>query len=205
MSAWEFISEIARTILIMSVAGSVLALILFTIKPIVKNRIPKSVQYYLWVIVLAALLMPLSAFVSVPVSTPMEPVGEILAANVKSTAERRDELAKIRYRTSYAELDSMEQIDISYRDIGLVNGNFNDSLLGAVTMTGVIVFLMEIIQYLIFVMKLRRKRLSVRNIEIALLHQLCDGKRPPSIFRNPLAPTPMLPTRSESVRRLFGR
>jgi beta-lactamase regulating signal transducer with metallopeptidase domain len=48
-------AEIIRTILVMSVSGSIIALLLFALKLFIKNRLPKSVQYYLWLIVIAAL------------------------------------------------------------------------------------------------------------------------------------------------------
>jgi beta-lactamase regulating signal transducer with metallopeptidase domain len=158
----------------------------------IKNRLPKSVQYYLWLFVLIALLVPFSTFVSVPISTPMAPVQKILSTNVKSTAERHEELAQAKYNTPYEELDELKQIDISYREIGLVNGDFNDALLRLVTMVGIIVFLIEIVQYFIFIFKLRRRRLPAKDNEVVLLGALCEGRRHPRLYRNPLAPTPML-------------
>jgi beta-lactamase regulating signal transducer with metallopeptidase domain len=192
MSAWEIISEIARTILIMSITGSVIALFLFAIKPLIKNHIPKSIQCFLWVLVLIALLVPFSTFVSVPVSTPMASVQEILATNIKSTAERQEEFAQAKYNTPYEKLDELKQIDISYREIGQVNRSLNDALLHLVTMEGGIIFLIEIAHYFIFVFKLRRRRLPAKENETLLLYQLYDGKKAPRIFRNPLVPTPML-------------
>lgn len=192
MSGWGFISEIARSIAGMSLSGSIIALLLFALKPIMKNRLPKSVQYYLWVFVLIALLMPFSTFVSVPIRTPMAPVREILTANIKSTEERQEELAQAKYNTPYEELDESQQIDISYREIKKVNGSFNDALLCLVTMAGAIVFLIEIAQYFIFVFKLRRRRLPAKDNEVVLLGELCESRRHPRLYRNPHAPTPML-------------
>lgn len=192
MSGWEFISEIARSIIIMSLTGSIIALLLFALKPMIKNHLPKSVQYYLWVIVLIALLVPFSTFVSVPISTPMAPVQEVLLTHVKSTAERQEELAQAKYNTPYEELDELKQIDISYREIRLTNGAFNDALLRLVTMQGGIVFLIETVQYFIFIFKLRRRRLPANDNEVVLLGALCEGRRHPRLYRNPLAPTPML-------------
>ncbi|WP_042331023.1 hypothetical protein [Desulfosporosinus orientis] len=40
MRAWEIISEIARTILIMSATGGIIALLLFAIKPLCIGLIP---------------------------------------------------------------------------------------------------------------------------------------------------------------------
>lgn len=192
MNAWKLISEIARTILIMSITGSIIALLLFAIKPLIKNRIPKSVQYYLWSLVLVAMLMPFSTFLSLTVSTPMAPVQEIIKSNVKSFAERQEELAQERYNVPYDELEAPEQIEISFNEIGLMKGEFiNYHLFALITMGGV-VFLIEIVQYFIFVFKLRRRRFAAKENEISLLYQLYNGRKPPRIFRNPLTPTPML-------------
>ncbi len=192
MSEWQLMSEIVRTILIMSVAGSVLTLLLFAVKPLMKNRLPKSVQYYLWVFVLVALLVPFSAFVSVPVSTPMAPVQEIIEANVKSTAEWQEELAQEQYNMPYEELDTPEQIEISLKEIGLMKGKFNNHILISLIALGGTVFLIEIVEYFIFVIRLRRRRLPVKDHEAALLQRLCKNRKPPCLYHNPLAPTPML-------------
>lgn len=58
MSFGETLSKIVQTILIMSATGSIIALLLFALKPIVKNHLPKNTQYYLWVLVLVAFLVP---------------------------------------------------------------------------------------------------------------------------------------------------
>lgn len=48
------------TILSLSVSGSVLACILFLLKPIIKDRMSKTWQYYIWLVVLARLILPFS-------------------------------------------------------------------------------------------------------------------------------------------------
>ena len=97
MRAREIISEIVRTILLMSVAGSVLTLVLFALKPLVKNWLPKSVQYYLWALVLIPLLVPFSSFLSVTLDTPTAPLQEMIESSVKSTTEWHEEIAQSQY------------------------------------------------------------------------------------------------------------
>jgi len=62
-----------RTIITMSITGSVIAIILFILKPLVRNRLPKSVQFYLWFVVLVALVVPISRFIVLPDSTSNVP------------------------------------------------------------------------------------------------------------------------------------
>ncbi|MDR2736179.1 MAG: InlB B-repeat-containing protein [Gracilibacteraceae bacterium] len=58
--------DLVRTILIMSLSGSVLAVVLLLIRPFVRYRLPRPVQYGLWFVVLAALLIPVSKFLVLP-------------------------------------------------------------------------------------------------------------------------------------------
>jgi len=60
------LSEVFRVIIIMSLSGGALALLVIAVKPLVRFRLPWSVQYYLWLVVLAALLVPMSRFVVMP-------------------------------------------------------------------------------------------------------------------------------------------
>ena len=60
------LENIARVIIIMSLTGGALALLLIVIKPIIRRRLTKSVQYYLWLVVLAALLTPVSKLIIMP-------------------------------------------------------------------------------------------------------------------------------------------
>ncbi|MDR2044658.1 MAG: M56 family metallopeptidase [Clostridium sp.] len=55
-----------RAMITMTVVGSVLAALMFALKPLVGNRLPKSAQYVLWLTVLAAFLVPASMFVKLP-------------------------------------------------------------------------------------------------------------------------------------------
>lgn len=48
------------TILSLSASGSVLALILLALRPFLKNKLPKAFQYYIWLLVLLRLVLPLS-------------------------------------------------------------------------------------------------------------------------------------------------
>jgi hypothetical protein len=89
-------------------------------------------------------------------------------------------------------LDAQEQIDISFRKIGLMNGHFNDYVLFALITMGGVSFLMDMVQYAVYTAKLRRKRLDAKSNEVALLHNLCKNRKCPRLYRSSLAATPML-------------
>lgn len=192
MNFMQSLSYLARTLLLMSATGSVIVLLLLILKPIIKNYIPKYIQYYLWVLVVIAFLVPFSSFVSLPFVTPMIPLQEIVDENIRSTVERQDKIAQDKYGKEYDALEPEEQIDISFKEIGLSKGKFQDYILSVLVTVGGITFLISIIQYAIYSMKLRRNRFESENNELILLYGLCKNRKCPKLYRNALASTPML-------------
>lgn len=53
-------NEIIKLILSLSLSGSILAVIIFLLKSFIKHKLPKSIQYYIWVVVLLRLMLPFS-------------------------------------------------------------------------------------------------------------------------------------------------
>lgn len=53
-------NEAIKLILSLSLSGSILAGLLFALKPFLKHKISKSLQYYVWVVVLLRLVLPFS-------------------------------------------------------------------------------------------------------------------------------------------------
>ena len=51
-------NELLKTALSLSLSGSLLILTLLLCKPLLKNRISKRWQYYIWLVVIARLLLP---------------------------------------------------------------------------------------------------------------------------------------------------
>lgn len=49
-----------KLILSLSLSGSILAVLIFAVKPFIRNRMSKSVQYYIWLVVLLRLVIPFS-------------------------------------------------------------------------------------------------------------------------------------------------
>ena len=49
-----------KIVLSMSVSGSILSLILFAVRPLIKRRFSKAWQYYIWLVVIFRLLIPYS-------------------------------------------------------------------------------------------------------------------------------------------------
>lgn len=58
-------NEVLKLFLSLSVSGSILALGLLAIKPLIKNKLSKCWQYYIWIVVILRLLVPFTPEVSV--------------------------------------------------------------------------------------------------------------------------------------------
>ena len=53
-------NDILKTVLSLSLSGSLLMVTILLMKPMLKNRVSRRWQYYVWLIVIARLLLPLS-------------------------------------------------------------------------------------------------------------------------------------------------
>lgn len=89
----EYSIEIVRLILTMTFTGSIVSIFLFAIKPVIKDKLPKTFQYYMWFPVIMALILPLSEIAVLPAwSRAAAPAGDEqaimqTAAYVPSVAE----------------------------------------------------------------------------------------------------------------------
>jgi len=54
------VNETVRLLLSLSLSGGILGLLILALKPLIKHRAPKSIQYYIWLIVLLRLVTPFS-------------------------------------------------------------------------------------------------------------------------------------------------
>jgi len=84
------------TILFLSITGSVLAIVLFLIKPIIKNHVSKAFLYYIWLPVLFRLLIPAGFWITLPEMTGLS-VSSILPSvpSEEYTIELPDDTAPI--------------------------------------------------------------------------------------------------------------
>ena len=184
-----------RTIITMSITGSVIAIILFILKPLVRNRLPKSVQYYLWFVVLVALVVPISRVIVLPDSTSNVPA--ISKAVDWYVVSNEDIFEQIR---PYEAENSDDFIGIPESNMAEV-----EALIPATWVPeavdwfrlshyiGVIIYLAFIYcSYNAFTSKIKRRNTTAAAEENAVLAELCGNRRIPLLYRNSLAATPML-------------
>ena len=182
-------TELMQTIIIMSLTGSAIAILLFIIKPLVKSRLPKLFQYYMWLVVIVALVVPISRIIVLP--EPVLPGGQTVSlAPIHSVVQQN-------FRTSYEGTDRLvtAQPDINASEIG----KSQSQLPRAATISffawtlGVIVFIsISITRYIRFSRELRKRAVPANGHEAGLLKELSGMERIPMLCRSPLAPTPML-------------
>jgi len=84
-----FLSGLIRAVVIMSITGGLLVLLLLAAKPIVRQRLPKFMQYYFWLAVILALLIPISRIIVIPEDTATNIVSiyNVVERNIISTTE----------------------------------------------------------------------------------------------------------------------
>lgn len=70
------------TVLSLSVSGSVMAFLLFAFKPMLKNRVSKAFLYYIWLLVLLRLILPVTAPINLA-----DAMSHVLQPNPKTTEQ----------------------------------------------------------------------------------------------------------------------
>ena len=185
-------SGLVRTIIIMTISGSLLTLLLLLIKPLVHHRLPKSAQYYIWLVVLAALLVPVSRFIALPqLATP---IYTIVESNVVSAAEARDRSAATLFVPDTFPSSTTQSIPtydaIQQGPPGIMTSIITGFML-IYPWVVLAVLLYSIASYLYYTRKLRKSNASAQWVELAVLTDVPDGVTPQA-YINPLVTTPML-------------
>lgn len=156
---------------------------------------PKSVQYYLWFVVLVALVVPISRFIVLPDSTSNVPA--ISKAVDWYVVSNEDILERIRPHEAE---NSADFIGIPESNMAEVEALIPDTWVPEAVdwfrlshYIGVIIYLAFIYcSYNAFTSKIKRRNTTAATEENAVLAELCDNRRIPRLYRNPLAATPML-------------
>ena len=194
--------DIMRTVLLLSLCGTALAVLLAVLRRLLKNRLPKALFYYLWLLVLLRLALP----VALPVP------GLELSLPEPAPAERAAQIPVGQSATAAGEPAPFDPEGVFTLPEGaVVTGSglpLQDETVGTawyrqawdwlcrhftvLWLTGAALhFLWFALSYLRFCRTLRADCAPLLEHEQALLDHL-RGKRRVSAFRSPLAATPML-------------
>ena len=187
-------TDLVRTILIMSLTGSVLALLLLITKPLTRHRLPNLIQYYLWLVVIIAMLVPVSRMIVLPqggnqaVPVPATPIiTETITRFVITQAEETERLQNIAHLANTNPPIYLQERQAVQSPITLITTYFV-----LIYPFGVLVLLLYYaINYVIFIGLYRRRNRPAGPEAEAMLTGMCQG-RPPKLYYNQLAETPML-------------
>jgi len=197
-----FLSELVRTVIIMSITGGAVILLLFAIKPIIRHRLPKSAQYYFWLVALMTLLIPISRIAVLPERAEnIAPISISTAVerNVVSAAENADRFFAQFYADFHQSgIGSEPRSDV--HTIPNIAAPFSTNIFVRVTTIlmfaypwiALLVLAINLTGYARFSRKLRKSYIPVHREEFNLLAELFQGKRIPKIHRSTIASTPML-------------
>ena len=177
--AEEYVMEIVKLILAMTLTGSTVSFFLFAIKPIIKNKLPKAFQYYMWFPVIMAFLLPLSQIVAIPaLGSPAMPM--------KST---QDIAQWIVDKASVQPIDFLlaPQMENGQEALKTTTVFFLFWQLGMI-----LFFSFQIVCYALYVQRLKKYNRNANQQEMELLHGLSGSKNAPGLYKNPAAATPVL-------------
>lgn len=181
----EYSVEIIKLILSMTFTGSIISLFLFILKPIIKDRLPKSFQYYMWFSVVIALILPLSKIIVIPISNhlvmPMKSMYDI-AQWISDTASEKP--VNLLFAPQNDNGQNVPQITYFPSTAFLL---FVFWLLGLILLLG-----FNIICYVFYVRKLNRHNIIVDRQETELLNTLLDKKDTLRLYKNSIVKTPIL-------------
>jgi beta-lactamase regulating signal transducer with metallopeptidase domain len=188
-------NETINLILSLSLSGSILAVIIFAVKPFIKHKISKSIQYYIWLVVLLRLIIPFSFEGSI-----MNDVfyGEKLTKEISSPKAMQPTQGT---RESAINSPIIPQVEESpVKVVSKINTNyitFFQNLLHqyglSLWLLGVIITLtINLTGYFRFSKHLNQSNKPATPEESSILSSLVKSKHKVKLLRNPFVPTPML-------------
>ena len=205
-AAPAFLSELFRSITIMTIIGSVVALLLLLAKPILRHRLPKSAQYYMWLVVIISLLVPLSRLIILPDTMVLgfNAIHEVVGQNVLSTDEALQRQAALNPIMGAPNMENAPAIPSATHNLssdslpatspGLL-AQISTILMLVYPWVALTTILFNIAGYIRYTMKVRRYNFSAAQYERFILKHLLRPsrmKRIPRLYRNTLIETPML-------------
>lgn len=196
-------NDILKTIFSLSVSGSILAFILFLGKPFLKSKISKAFSYYIWLLVLLRLIVPLAApvnFMGTLFHFERPNVSDVIHAQTNSQLENKNVNANNQAAFSNAQTVSQKPqagntgtikvpVD-TQRPFSL--WEFVKRNLVWIWVAGAIVSLgWFIMAYVFFSMRIRRSCVEPHSDDLAVFGQVCRNNRI-HMACSSFATTPML-------------
>ncbi|MDR0952402.1 MAG: M56 family metallopeptidase [Oscillospiraceae bacterium] len=181
--------ETLRTILTMSIAGGAITLVLLALRPLIKDRLPKAFQYYVWVALVAVLLVPFSRIVVLPEAIETPIIAESVSRYIAAPRDLSGGLEPQQPNFGVP-VESGGQVERTVTPRRAVE---TADLLWLLYPLGAAVFLgYNLAGYLAFVRKLKKSAAPASERELELLRKLAGKRKAPRLAHSALAPTPLL-------------
>ncbi|GMQ61755.1 M56 family metallopeptidase [Vallitalea maricola] len=187
-------NEIVKLLISLSLSGSILALLFLTIKPLIKYKLSKIIQYIIWIIILLRFIVPISFQDSVMnrVFNNSESQIEIITPNNTTQINEADKNSiKPNVPQEVQKYKSKIAYNTGIGGKGLIN-IANKYILNIWILGVIIVFTKNIYSYITFLIHLKKSNKLVGDNENSMLSSLIDGISHVRFFRNPDVATPML-------------
>jgi|GEM_PF-2094402 len=194
-------SESIKLLLSLSLSGTILSGMIFLLKPFVKNKISKSIQYYIWLVVLLRLVMPFSFESSLMNALFYDDseIVEVQKEDIKKSAVALEDVIEVINPSESSSVPNVQKnVEIGIYKNDKDHSRFIQDILNKYALYlwifGIIVVLLfNILGYLYFSRRLRLSNTEVSDNENRLLKDLLKGKyRGVRIKRNSSINTPML-------------
>ncbi len=188
-------NETIKLLLSLSLSGSILAIIIYAMKPFIKHKLSKTIQYYIWMVVLLRLVLPFSFETSI--------MNEIFYGNqtplVISTQNEVQPGDAAREGAISTSIGSNVHENVKN---GVYNNDadhsryfqdlFNQYALYLWLMGIIVTLAMNMIGYVRFLKHLQLTNKPVTAAEKKHFDSLLKGQKNVAMVRNPFVSTPML-------------
>lgn len=181
----EYSVEIIKLILSMTFTGSIISFFLFILKPIIKDKLPKLFQYYMWFSVVIALMLPVSKIIVIPISNhsvmSIKSMYDIAQWISDAASEKT---IKLVFTPQNENEQNVQQITY-FPSTAIILFVFGQ--LGMI-----LVFGFNIICYVSYVRRINKHNIDPERQEIELLNNLLERKNYLQLYKNSIVETPIL-------------
>ena len=185
------LNETIKPILSLSLSGSILAVLIFAVKPFIKHKLSKSIQYYIWIVVLLRFIVPFSFEGSImndvfySNKTPLEVSSQGIIQPMAGTSENiinSSILPNVRENATNGDVDHNRY----FTDL------FNQYVLYLWLLGIIIALTVNLTGYARFSKYLKQANKPATDEENRILAALLNGRNNVRLVRNRFVTTPML-------------
>ncbi|ADL50235.1 M56 family metallopeptidase [Clostridium cellulovorans] len=189
-------SDWIKLLLSMSLSGSILAIVIFAIKPFTKHKISKSIQYYIWLVVLLRLIVPFSFEGSIMnnVFYGEQTIESAISENSSLPVKVQNEI-----NPSIITTDQDSQVNTEYKETYNDENNYGRQFLSVFNEVALYIWILGTVISIIVTLKgyfwfnkvLRYANKPATDEENKILLEVSCGKSNIRLARNKFIKTPM--------------